>query len=95
MIIWWFVGFKLFHDLNIFEEITPGIKGLFVFSGSFGLGMYLTLEAVILHRFQKSFSERFLYRANTFLMGVLSVLIIYFVYKLVTIISMVENISDF
>jgi len=36
-----------------------------------------------------------LYRANTFLMGVLSVLIIYFVYKLFTIISMVENILEF
>ncbi len=95
MIIWWFVGFKLFHDLNIFEEITPGIKALFVFSGAFGLGLYLTLEAVILHRFQKSFSERFLYRANTFLMGVLSVLILYFVYKLVTILVMAEYIPDF
>lgn len=95
MIIWWFVGFKIFHDLNLFEEITPGIKALFVFSGAFGLGMYLTLVAVILHRFQKSFSERFLYRANTFLMGVLLVLISYFAYKLITIICMVDYIPEF
>lgn len=95
MIIWWFVGFKLFHDFNLFEEITPGIKALFVFSGAFGLGMYLTLVALLLHKFQKSFSERFLYRANTFLMGVLLVLISYFVYKLVTILCMVDYIPDF
>lgn len=95
MIIWWFVGFKLFHDFNLFEEITPGIKALFVFSGAFGLGLYLTLVALILHKFQKSFSERFLYRANTFLMGVLFILISYFVYKLIVIISMAEYIPEF
>lgn len=95
MIIWWFVGFKLFLDLNLFDEITSGIKALFVFSGALGLGTYLTLEAVILHRFKKSFSERFLYRANTFLMGVLSVLIIYFFYKLINILMITEYIPDF
>ncbi len=84
MIIWWFVGFKLFADLNMFTEMTGMIKGLFVVSGAFGLSLYLTLEAVILHRFQKSFSERFLYRANTFLMIVLVFLILYFLVKLMS-----------
>ncbi len=85
MIIWWFVGFKLFADLNLFTAMTTAIKALFVFSGAFGLALYLTLEAVILHRFQKSFSEKFLYKANTFLMIILVVLITYFVIKLVSI----------
>jgi threonine/homoserine/homoserine lactone efflux protein len=86
MIIWWFIGFKLFVDLNLFAVMTPGIKALFVFSGVFGLALYLTLEAIILHRYQKSFSEKFLYRANIFLMIVLSILIFYFAFKLILLI---------
>jgi len=82
MIIWWFVGFKLFLDLNMFEVVTIPIKLLFVLSGAFGLGLYLTLEALILHRFKKSFSDRFLFRVNMVLMAILAVLIIYFIYKL-------------
>ena len=81
MIIWWFVGFKLFVDLNLFTEITNTIKALFVFFGVFGLGLYLILVAVILHRYQKSLSEKFLYRANIFLIVVLSLLILYFIIK--------------
>jgi threonine/homoserine/homoserine lactone efflux protein len=86
MIIWWFVGFKLFVDLNMFTEITNTIKGLFVLSGVFGLALYLTLIAVILHRYQKSFSDRFLYKANIFLLVILSFLILYFIIKLLSLI---------
>lgn len=90
MIIWWFVGFKLFADLNMFEVMTPAIKTLFVFSGAFGLALYLTLEAIILHRYQKSFSEKFLYRANTFLMVILAFLISYFAVKVVSLLFNVD-----
>ncbi len=90
MIIWWFVGFKLFADLNMFTEMTPAIKTLFVFSGASGLALYLILEAIILHRFQKSFSEKFLYRANIFLMVILALLISYFTVKLF---ALILNIS--
>ncbi|HNX23274.1 MAG TPA: LysE family transporter [Spirochaetota bacterium] len=86
MIIWWFIGFKLFADLNMFVTMTLPIKALFVFSGAFGLALYLTLVAVLLHRYKKSFSEKFLYKANTFLMGILAVLITYFIVKLVSLI---------
>ena len=86
MIIWWFVGFKLFADLDMFTVMTPAIKTLFVFSGAFGLALYLTLEAIILHKYQKSFSEKFLYKANTFLMLILAFLITYFGVKLVSLI---------
>jgi len=82
MIIWWFVGFRLFADLGLFAAINLPIRALFVFSGAFGLGLYLTLVATILHRYQESFSEKFLYRANTFLMVILTVLILYFIAKL-------------
>ncbi len=84
MIIWWFVGFRLFADLNLFPEITLPIRALFVFSGAFGLCLYLTLLAIILHRYQESFSERFLYKANIFLTVILIVLILYFIAKLVS-----------
>ncbi len=90
MIIWWFIGFKLFADLNMFTELTLPIKALFVFSGAFGLALYLTLVAVILHRYKKSFSERFLYKANSFLMVILGILITYFIVKLF---SLVFNIN--
>jgi threonine/homoserine/homoserine lactone efflux protein len=90
MIIWWFVGFKLFADLNMFNPVTLPIKALFVFSGAFGLALYLTLVAVILHRYKKTFSEKFLYRANTFLMVILAFLIAYFAVKLF---SLVFNID--
>ena len=86
MIIWWFVGFKLFADLNMFPVMTAPIKALFVFSGAFGLALYLTLEAMILHKYQKTFSEKFLYRANTFLFIILAFLILYFALKLVSLI---------
>ncbi len=86
MIIWWFIGFKLFADLNMFDALTLPIRALFVISGAFGLALYLTLVAVILHRYKKTFSEKFLYKANTFLMGILAVLITYFMVKLISLI---------
>ena len=82
MVIWWFVGFRLFADLNLFPEIGLPVRALFVFSGAFGLWLYLTLVAIILHKYQESLSEKFLYKANTFLMAILAVLILYFVAKL-------------
>ncbi len=90
MIIWWFIGFKLFADLNIFTVMTPAIKALFVFSGAFGLALYLILEATILHRYKKSFSEKFLYKANTTLMVILIFLIFYFMTKLISLIFNVK-----
>lgn len=86
MIIWWFIGFRLFADLNLFTEITFPVKLCFVISGALGLALYLITEAAILHKYQKSFSEKFLYKANTFLMFILSFLTFYFIYKLIIIV---------
>jgi len=94
MIIWWFIGFRLFADMNLFPEITIPIKLCFVLSGASGLALYLILEAAILHRFQKSFSEKFLYKANTFLMFILSFLTLYFIYKLVIIIWNIKGLPS-
>lgn len=90
MIIWWLVGFRLFADLNLFPVITAPVRALFIFSGAFGLCLYLTLVAVILHRFKKSFSEKILYRTNMFLMCILILLILYFVVKLFGLIANVN-----
>ena len=95
MIIWWFIGFRLYADLNLFDVITPVIKLCFVISGAIGLALYLILEAAILHRLKRSFSEKFLYRANVFLMIVLGVLVLYFAYKLVLIIFNLKNMPSF
>ena len=95
MIIWWFIGFRLYADLNLFDVITPFIKLCFVISGAIGLALYLILEAAILHRLKRSFSEKFLYRANVFLMIVLGVLVLYFAYKLVLIIFNLKNMPSF
>ena len=92
VIIWWFIGFRLFVDLNMFTEITNTVKLLFVFSGAFGLAIYLTLVPIILSRFQKSFTEKFLYRAHIVLVVMLSILIIYFIIKLLSLIFNFSNI---
>ncbi len=85
MVIWWIVGFKLFLDLALFEEINAPIKMLFVMSGCFGLGGYLIFIAKTLNRMQKSFSDRFLIRMNLFLMVLLVILIGYFLVKVISI----------
>jgi len=79
----------------LFDVITPVIKLCFVISGAIGLALYLILEAAILHRLKRSFSEKFLYRANVFLMVVLGVLVLYFAYKLVLIIFNLKNMPSF
>lgn len=85
MVIWWIVGFKLFLDLSLFEEINAPIKFLFVLSGCTGLGGYLIFIARTLNRMQKSFSDKFLHRMNLFLMILLTILVLYFILKVITI----------
>lgn len=82
MIIWWIIGFKVFSDFAAFPEMTNTIKAVFLFSGCAGLGGYLILIASLLHRFNKSFSEKFLYRTNIILTILLGILILYFIFKL-------------
>lgn len=86
MIIRWIVGFKIFIDFSIFTEITPIIKFIFILSGCCGLVGYLIFIATILNRMQKSVSDRFIHRMNIFLMILLSVIIIYFIIKIISII---------
>ena len=85
MVIWWIVGFKLFLDLSLFEEINAPIKLLFVVSGCSGLGGYLIFIANILNKMQESVSDRFLHRINLMLMILLTILIGYFAIKVIAI----------
>lgn len=86
MIIWWIVGFKLFLDIDLFDEITPLIKFIFILSGCAGLVGYLIFIATMLNRMKTSVSKKFLHRMNKCLMVLLAVLTIYFMVKLVSII---------
>ena len=83
MIIWWIVGYKLFIDLSLFNGINAPIKLLFVLSGCAGLGGYLVFIAHTFNRMQKSVTDRFLKNMNRVLMILLSVLIGYFIFKLI------------
>jgi len=86
IILWWIIGFKLFIDLNLFLTITPFIKVIFILSGCFGLGGYLIFLASILHNMQKSVSDKFIRRMNLISMVLLSLLVGYFNFKVITII---------
>ena len=86
MVIWWIVGFKIFIDFGIFIEITHLIKFIFIISGCSGLMGYLLFIANILNKMQQSVSDRFLHRMNIFLMILLTIIIIYFIIKVVSII---------
>ncbi len=86
MIIWWIVGFKLFIDLELFLTITPIVKFIFILSGCSGLVGYLIFIAALLHRMQQSVSDKFLHRMNIVLIVLLSIIIFYFILKVISII---------
>ncbi len=83
MIVWWIVGYNLYLDLNLFTEVSAGVKALFVASGCLGLGGYLVFIAALVYRVKKSFPDKFVHTAYHFLTVLLSLLIVYFLYKLV------------
>ncbi len=86
MIIWWIIGFKLFLDLEIFTVITPVIKMTFILSGCAGLAGYLIFIATMLNMMQQSVSKKFLHRMNIYLLIFLCILILYFIFKLISVI---------
>jgi threonine/homoserine/homoserine lactone efflux protein len=86
MVIWWIIGFKIFIDLELFDTITPLIKMTFLLSGCVGLVSYLIFIATILNMMQQSVSKKFLHKMNIYLMILLCALILYFIYKLITVI---------
>lgn len=85
IMVWWIIGFKILHDLNLFEEISAPIRMLFIVTSCAGLGGYLIFIAIILHRVQKNFPDRYIDRLNIVVMVLFVALIIYFAYKVVLI----------
>lgn len=86
MILWWIIGFKLFIDLGLFTVITPGIKLSFIMATCTGLGGYLIFIAHVFHRMQKSFPQKYIDRMQIVLIVLLSVLLAYFAFTLVSVI---------
>ncbi|HDP79579.1 MAG TPA: hypothetical protein ENN21_01910 [Spirochaetes bacterium] len=82
IIIWWIIGFKIFHDLSLFTEFFPAIKFLFILSGCAGLGGYLIFLALILHRMHHNLPDKYLDWMHLVLLGLFVVLTLYFSYKL-------------
>lgn len=87
MIIWWVIGYKLYIDFKIIQNPSIYIKSLFIISSCIGLGGYLIILAITLHKVKDSFSEKFLYRTNNILIILLSILTLYFIVKLICLIS--------
>lgn len=81
MVVWWVIGYRFYLDLNLFSPVTAGIKVLFIAAACIGLGGYLMVISLIINRVKKSFSGRFLYRANMFIIVVLVFVVIYFIIK--------------
>lgn len=86
MVVWWIIGYRFYLDLNLFADITTGIKILFIAAACIGLGGYLLVISLIVNRVKKSFPDRFLFRANMFIITVLSFLVLYFIVKLLCLI---------
>lgn len=82
MLVWWVIGYHFLYGLGLFTEITFGIKALFLISACAGLGGYLIAAALAAYRLKKSFSDRTLRRINMGIFVLLTLLLLYFVFKL-------------
>jgi threonine/homoserine/homoserine lactone efflux protein len=87
IIIWWIVGFKLFDDMGLFTEMSPTIKIFFILSCCAGLGGYLSFLAIFLHRVHHNLPDTVVDRLQLVLMFLFAMVIVYFAYKLVMIIT--------
>lgn len=83
MILWWIIGYQFFINLSFFDNITIGIKILFLTSACIGLGGYLIIVSLVVYKLKMSFSEKFLRRINAFIFILFGALILYFIYMLV------------
>ncbi len=83
IIIWWIVGFNIYSDLALFDEITACVKLIFIVAACGGLGGYLLFLTILIGRIKRNLSDRVLMRMNLALMGLLTVLILYFLFKIV------------
>lgn len=57
MILWWLTAVRLFQDIGLVKELTPGIAVTFLAAGSLGLASYLCALALFLHWAKKFISS--------------------------------------
>jgi threonine/homoserine/homoserine lactone efflux protein len=83
IVLWWIVGFKVFLDLGLFQEVTVPFRIAFICAGAGGLAGYLVILALIITRHHRKIPDRVLRRMNLALIIVYAFLIAYFIYKLI------------
>jgi threonine/homoserine/homoserine lactone efflux protein len=57
MIAWWLLAARLLKDVGISMELTNTSRLFFLAAGCLGIGSYLSLLAITIHRRHKSFSQ--------------------------------------
>ncbi len=82
IIIWWIIGFRMFLDFKLFADVGTVIKTIFILSACAGLGGYLVFLAILLSKVKKFIPDHFFGRLHIALIILLSVVIIFFVFKL-------------
>jgi len=81
MILTWLYGAALVKYLGLADPFTNGLKALFIAGGALGLGGYLSLFSIIMHRIKHFFPVHALSRVYRWLGVGLFVLSFFFVYN--------------
>jgi len=58
MIAWWLLAARFLKDLGVTGALTNTSKIFFLLAGGLGIGSYLSLFAIVIHRRHKSFSPK-------------------------------------
>ncbi len=58
MIAWWLLAARFLQDLGVVHTLTNTSRAFFLLAGILGIGSYLTLFSIVIHRRHKSFSPK-------------------------------------
>ncbi len=78
MIFWWLIGERFVRDMGLAAHFTTGTKITFLLIGGAGLGSYLTVLSLVLHRAKENFSGKAMRKLNFSLGFALVLISIYF-----------------
>ena len=85
MILWWLLGARFLNDIGLVEKFNSFHALLFLFSGTLGIGSYLTLLLIGVYKAKRFFSELSIKRVSiafgVFFMGLAA----YFIYHSTTV----------
>ncbi|TAL35036.1 MAG: hypothetical protein EPN93_11325 [Spirochaetes bacterium] len=82
IIIWWIIGFRMFLDFKLFQDVGPVIKTIFILSACGGLGGYLIFLAILLSKVKKFIPDHLFARMHIALIILLVIVIGFFIFKL-------------